>query len=97
MLKIDEFVAEMLKRRGAQIVHSIIEMGNHLGLGVTAEGVETQEQLDSQVYGCRYAQGYLFSKPLLAESTISSKNASTPNPKRRKTSPEVAQSRTTKS
>ncbi|EDY85536.1 diguanylate cyclase/phosphodiesterase with PAS/PAC sensor [gamma proteobacterium HTCC5015] len=70
MLKIDmSFVAEMLYSDEARkIVHSIIEMGNHLGLGVTAEGVETQEQLDIlKSMGCRYAQGYLFSKPLLAE------------------------------
>jgi EAL domain-containing protein (putative c-di-GMP-specific phosphodiesterase class I) len=35
---------------------------------VTAEGVETEPQLAFlNAYGCRFAQGYLFGKPMLAE------------------------------
>ncbi|MGM0563727.1 MAG: putative bifunctional diguanylate cyclase/phosphodiesterase [Pseudomonadota bacterium] len=69
MLKIDmSFVTEMpYSEEARKIVHSIIEMGSHLGLSVTAEGVETEEQLNMlKEMGCRYVQGYYFAKPLLA-------------------------------
>lgn len=38
-----------------------------MGLGVIAEGVETQQQKDFLVQnGCHYIQGYYYSKPILA-------------------------------
>ena len=52
----------------AAIVSAIFAMAQTMRLRVVAEGVETQGQL--QVlgrYGCAYAQGYYFSKPLRAE------------------------------
>ncbi len=67
MLKIDmSFVHDMLDSEEARkIVHTIIDMGEHLGISVTAEGVENQEQVDMlQSMGCRYAQGFYFAKPL---------------------------------
>jgi EAL domain-containing protein (putative c-di-GMP-specific phosphodiesterase class I) len=43
-------------------------MAHQLNLGVVAEGVETQRQLDFlHQQGCEMAQGYFFSKPLPAE------------------------------
>jgi Amt family ammonium transporter len=52
-------------RENAEIVRSIIDMAHSLGLHVTAEGVETQEQLQRlQSISCDRAQGYMFSKPL---------------------------------
>jgi EAL domain-containing protein (putative c-di-GMP-specific phosphodiesterase class I) len=40
-----------------------------MGLTVTAEGVETAEQLaEVREIGCDYAQGYLISPPLPAEA-----------------------------
>ena len=42
----------------------MIELGHALGLSVTAEGVETAEQLGNlQTTGCDTAQGFLFSRP----------------------------------
>ena len=46
-------------------MRSVIDMARSLGLGVIAEGVETQEQLDLLAEeGCTLYQGFLCSKPL---------------------------------
>ncbi len=52
----------------AAIASAIIAMGQRLRLTLIAEGVETPEQLAFlRDRGCRYAQGYLFSRPLPAD------------------------------
>jgi EAL domain-containing protein (putative c-di-GMP-specific phosphodiesterase class I) len=49
----------------AAITGAIISMAKGLKLEVTAEGIETPEQLAFlQSHKCHYAQGYLFSKPV---------------------------------
>ena len=46
-------------------MRALIDLAGELGMDITAEGVETQAQLDSlQQKGCGTAQGYLFSKPV---------------------------------
>ncbi len=46
------------------IVKLITGMAKSLNMGVIAEGVETEEQLERlQALGCELVQGYLFSKP----------------------------------
>lgn len=46
------------------IVRAISGLGRALDLSITAEGVETQEQLDVvRMEGCTEMQGFLFSKP----------------------------------
>ncbi len=70
VLKIDRsFVTRMTEGEQAlQIVRTIVELARVLGMDVVAEGVETREQ-DALLreLGCRYGQGYLFSRPVPAE------------------------------
>jgi EAL domain-containing protein (putative c-di-GMP-specific phosphodiesterase class I) len=66
-IKIDQsFVSTMLDdRRDMAVVRMLIELGDALGIAVTAEGVETVAQRDALLtLGCRFAQGYLFGRPL---------------------------------
>jgi diguanylate cyclase (GGDEF)-like protein len=68
-LKIDRsFVARITTDpRSAAIVRSTIELAHALGLQVVAEGVEDEETLDAVAgFGCDYAQGYHFSRPVPA-------------------------------
>ena len=66
-LKVDRsFIDNMGKKRDtARIVETVIGLGHGLGMSVTAEGVETDEQLARiREFGCEVAQGYLFSRPV---------------------------------
>lgn len=69
VLKIDRsFVGRMTEGESAlQIVRTIIELARVLNLSVVAEGIETNEQFRLlRQMGCRYGQGYLFSRPVSA-------------------------------
>jgi EAL domain-containing protein (putative c-di-GMP-specific phosphodiesterase class I) len=45
----------------------VIGLGQSLGMSTTAEGIETEEQLDAlRAQGCNEVQGFLFSPPLPA-------------------------------
>ncbi len=51
--------------RSRRIVDALISLGSVLGMEVIAEGVETEEQAQRlRDLNCRFAQGFLFSKPL---------------------------------
>ena len=55
----------------AAIVGAIITMAHGLGMGVVAEGIERQEQLDFlRDRDCDEYQGYLLSKPILASDFV---------------------------
>lgn len=54
---------------GISLLRAIISMAESLHLEVVAEGVETCEQMDLlSELGCGFAQGYLFCRPMSAES-----------------------------
>ena len=79
-LKIDRsFIARInTDPRSAAIVRSTIELAHALDLKVVAEGVEDQNALDAVTdFGCDYAQGYHFSRPLPAEEFASSSGVRT--------------------
>jgi EAL domain-containing protein (putative c-di-GMP-specific phosphodiesterase class I) len=43
----------------------VVALGQSMGLGVVAEGVETAELLATVTeLGCQYAQGFCFSRPV---------------------------------
>ena len=68
IIKIDRsFVADLQEgSKRAAIVRATVRLGLELGLRVTAEGIETEEQ---RAYlaelGCHYGQGWLFDRALL--------------------------------
>jgi diguanylate cyclase (GGDEF)-like protein len=69
-IKIDRsFVMGMCEDASdATIVRSTIDLGRNLGLGVVAEGIESQEVWDAlRADGCSLAQGYFISRPASAE------------------------------
>ena len=52
----------------AAIIRAVTGLAKELGIRITAEGVETQEQMDALISeGCAEMQGYLVSQPLTAE------------------------------
>ena len=66
-LKIDRFFVDdaTSSADSALIVKSIIDLAHGLGLTVTAEGVETGDQLALlRDLGCDVAQGYFVARPL---------------------------------
>ncbi|QOJ24337.1 MAG: EAL domain-containing protein [Gammaproteobacteria bacterium] len=68
-LKIDRtFVRDIATDRSDRaIVATIIAMAHSLEMDVTAEGIETEEQLDLLIaQQCNHYQGYYFSKPVAA-------------------------------
>jgi EAL domain-containing protein (putative c-di-GMP-specific phosphodiesterase class I) len=79
-LKIDRSFVHMMTTDISylKIVQAIIRLTHSLGLSVTAEGVETQEQfIQLRELECEYIQGYLISKPI--DSQQASKLLSSPH------------------
>ena len=70
-LKIDRsFINIMnINQQNTEIVKTIVTLAQALNMEVIAEGIETEEQLQSlQALGVEFGQGFLFAKPLTSES-----------------------------
>jgi EAL domain-containing protein (putative c-di-GMP-specific phosphodiesterase class I) len=72
VLKIDRSFVERMtgaNEQPLQIVRTIVELARVLGMDVVAEGIETTEQYALlRQLGCRFGQGFLFSRPVTAET-----------------------------
>jgi diguanylate cyclase (GGDEF)-like protein len=68
-LKIDRsFVSAMQEGGNAEIIRAIVSLAAGLAMNVTAEGVETAEQVSRlRDLSCEYGQGYYFHRPLARE------------------------------
>jgi diguanylate cyclase (GGDEF)-like protein/PAS domain S-box-containing protein len=67
VLKIDKsFVEDIAEGPGGDALASaVVALGNSLGLRTVAEGIETEQQSEVlKRLGCRFGQGFLFSRPL---------------------------------
>ena len=69
VFKIDRSFVDLLTdeniEHGRIIVKTILAMANSLNYETVAEGVETAEQLEFMArFGCTFAQGYYFAKPM---------------------------------
>lgn len=67
VLKIDRSFVQDLPddKDDATITQTIINLANSLDIGLVAEGVETEEQVDFLIErGCMIGQGFLFSRPI---------------------------------
>lgn len=59
-------------KKSMDIVSAIVGLAKTFDLGVIAEGIETQGDVDSLIkIGCIQGQGYLFDKPLTVEEALS--------------------------
>ncbi|UYQ71229.1 EAL domain-containing protein [Pelagibacterium flavum] len=72
-IKIDRSFIEDVGSKDAnfEIIKAVIALGRSLGMATTAEGVETEAQLDAvRAHGCDEFQGFLFSRPLPAKDAL---------------------------
>ncbi len=70
-IKIDRsFIKEMGDgNKSTELVRAMVSMAHDLGMDTTAEGVETEEQLNElKNLTCRFGQGYLLSRPVDSSS-----------------------------
>ena len=70
-LKIDRSFINIMDgdQKSGAIVKTILMLGENLNIEVVAEGIETMKQLEMlRDLGCKTGQGYLFSRPVSAET-----------------------------
>ena len=65
VLKIDLKFFSNDSIKSQKIIETVINLAHELNIPAIAEGVETKEYIDIlKKYGCQYAQGYYYDKPL---------------------------------
>jgi EAL domain-containing protein (putative c-di-GMP-specific phosphodiesterase class I) len=72
-IKIDKSFVQNLEndRFSKAIVSAVLSMADSLGLVVTAEGIENQNQLELlRTAGCREIQGYLIARPMTFDDLV---------------------------
>jgi EAL domain-containing protein (putative c-di-GMP-specific phosphodiesterase class I) len=70
-LKIDRSFIGRMGQNGenCEVVKTINTLAHNLGMSVVAEGIETEDQLlQLKAMGCDHGQGYIYSRPLMAEA-----------------------------
>lgn len=85
-VKVDRsFVRRLCSPAGSfPIIQAIIAMGHSLGMEVIAEGIETEEQREVlEELGCDAMQGYLFSRPVPADTITELLRSPTPSSRSR--------------
>lgn len=73
LLKIDkEFIHELFENNESKsITGTIISLAHELGIGVVAEGVETEDQYEFLASSkCDFMQGYFICKPVAEEEIL---------------------------
>lgn len=71
-IKIDQsFIRDIATQSQAlSIIRAVTDLGTNLGMSITAEGIETVEQLELvRSEGCSHAQGYYVGMPVDADHT----------------------------
>ncbi len=71
-IKVDKSFVESMGReaQSAAIVNAVSHLARSLGIGVVAEGVETEMQFQAlRLSGCTHMQGYLFGEPMAKAAT----------------------------
>jgi diguanylate cyclase len=89
VVKIDrEFIGSLGEdRRVEALLAGIVGLCRSLQLGICAEGIETEAQLESvRRLGCQAAQGFLFAPPLPADSFAALLVQDPPDPRSRRAS-----------
>ncbi|OYX12191.1 MAG: hypothetical protein B7Z15_10365 [Rhizobiales bacterium 32-66-8] len=72
-IKVDKAFVQELEKRGGEpnVVNAIVRLAREFGVGIIAEGIETDRQLERiRRVGIRLAQGFLFSRPLEVDATL---------------------------
>ena len=72
VLKVDRsFVRSRLEPKAAGLLEGIVRFGQRIGLTITAEGVETADDLEAlKAMGCDRAQGFHLARPMPADALM---------------------------
>jgi EAL domain-containing protein (putative c-di-GMP-specific phosphodiesterase class I) len=73
-IKVDRGFVQGAAKKSAEslaIIRAVVAMADSLGMSTTAEGVETEDELDTvRRLGCKKIQGYYFGRPMSAADAL---------------------------